>query len=75
MFCKHINILHEDIMSRALGKYTTYHPCKIIIQYNSKKVLLTIKKKLTNACQKSGFGLYPTPTPTTTPEPEKAWFQ
>jgi hypothetical protein len=32
-----IYILHQDILSRSLGKNTSYHPCVIIIQYNSKK--------------------------------------
>ena len=34
-------IIQGDILSSSLGKYTTYHPCVIIIQYNSKKGLLT----------------------------------
>ena len=51
-------IHHADILSRSLGKYTTYHPCIIVIKYNSKKGLLKVQKMnkewkyLTNACQK-----------------------
>ena len=37
-------ILLADILSRSFEKYTKYHPCVIIIKYNSKKGLLTFQR-------------------------------
>ena len=55
-------ILLANILSHSLGKYTTYHPCVIIIKYNPKKRVVDNSKdklymKILNYCLPEENGL------------------